>query len=335
MKLDVEQVLARADLEDLCGADVELRPVAGELHGRCPFCTCTSTERRHVCDRFRINRDRTRWYCRHCADKGGNAIDYAMRRYDLDFLRACVLVGRGAIHLPDTSPTPLHRTAPPSATPFEPLALEPLTSNHAAGRYLLDRRSIPLELAQAAGVGRVIYSGNLWIAFPFLDLDAHVVAYQLRKPSDTAQHLHHTIGPKGDGLFIAGSLATSPIVALTEAPIDALSLAVAGLACIALGGTGHGPAWLDDVLCGQKVLLAHDRDDAGDAGAARHAAPGRLRAVPQAKDWNQDLCTLGPVELRENMRQWCQRFTTRVTCRGPLDSVEQTAAFGSATASSQ
>lgn len=89
--------------------------------------------------------------------------------------------------------------------------------------------------------------------------------------------------------------AASPAIIVTEAPIDALSLAVLGFPSVALCGTSI-PHWFH-LACGlKKVALATDADEAGDAAAAKHEAflsvygAQCFRLRPEdAKDWNEML----------------------------------------------
>jgi hypothetical protein len=53
-------------------------------------------------------------------------------------------------------------------------------------------------------------------------------------------------------------------VAITEAPLDAIALAMKGLPSIALFGAGNRQAWLVDSLAGRNVVIATDEDAAGN-----------------------------------------------------------------------
>ena len=90
-------------------------------------------------------------------------------------------------------------------------------------------------------------------------------------------------------------------VALTEAPIDALSLAQLGLPSLALCGTTW-PAWLPSFLSDRQVYLAFDADDAGDSAATNLAdvltglkiSNDRLRPE-RCNDWNEELFSVLPA----------------------------------------
>lgn len=81
-------------------------------------------------------------------------------------------------------------------------------------------------------------------------------------------------------------------IAITEAPIDALALAGAGLPAIALNGTSW-PEWLPEYLGGREVFIATDADDAGDKCAAKLAAMCEGLAIVRrlrpngGKDWGE------------------------------------------------
>jgi DNA primase len=115
-----------------------------------------------------------------------------------------------------------------------------------------------------------------------------------------------TYGPKKYGVFLTpgalGRMEGAPLI-VTEAPIDALSLAAVGFPALALCGTS-GPPWLHRAGAFRRVMLAFDADEAGDR-AAHELAPdletfgarcSRLR--PEGgKDWNEILCTIGAPAL--------------------------------------
>ena len=104
-----------------------------------------------------------------------------------------------------------------------------------------------------------------------------------------------------------GARSTTGRLVITEAPIDALSLAVAGVPAIALGGTSW-PDWLPSACALRPVVLALDADKAGDDGCTR--LTGALQAYGATierwrpsggKDWNDLLTSLGADRLRAEL----------------------------------
>lgn len=225
-------------------------------------------------------------------------------------------------------------TAPPqkreSEIPSESLSLfheqckgmQPFADSPAEA-YLLSR-GIPSELAQAARCryhptwGRTS-GGSAGIGpaviFPFYGEDGQSVAGSGRAiRGDVPSRLKsRTYGPKSAGIFFTpGALDADP-VAITEAPIDALSLSLAGLPSFAVGGCSGLPAWLVKKLglpsmntpagYSRKVYLAFDNDPAGEQAAARIGANlplmRTIRLRPDRKDWNEDLVQDGLDALRE------------------------------------
>jgi hypothetical protein len=94
---------------------------------------------------------------------------------------------------------------------------------------------------------------------------------------------------------------------ITEAPIDALSLAAAGMTAIALCGVALRE-WAPEAFAGKRVLLAFDADKAGDDAAEEWKAALRFgtyakRLRPEGgeggKDWNAMLMAHGPDGLAD------------------------------------
>ena len=146
------------------------------------------------------------------------------------------------------------------------------------------------------------YQGAPALVFPLSDNAGQLVAFQGRKtdPGDGLKVL--TFGPKTAGVFWApGSLAAwqeGKPLALTEAPLDALTLAVCGVPAVALCGSSAPPEFLTVGCFGRRYWLAFDADDAGDKAAQTIGANlklygaivERLRPI-EAKDWNEALQT--------------------------------------------
>jgi len=163
----------------------------------------------------------------------------------------------------------------------------------------LAKRGIAVEVARDSGV---LFAPGFYGApaaiFPLCNRSGEMVAASGRYFSEKAKPKTRIAGAKRDALFATRGALTSPsapAIILTEAPIDALSLATAGYSAVALCGTS-APSWIH-LACGLKrVLLAFDADKAGDDAAM--ALESRLtpfgarceRLRPEgAKDWNEVL----------------------------------------------
>ena len=173
-----------------------------------------------------------------------------------------------------------------------------------AAEYLA-RRGISLQAAQAAGaMFHPKLAGHPTVCFPLRDQSGSLVALGARAiegPADTAKR---TVGPRSGACFYTpGALDADP-VAITEAPIDALTLSQAGLPAFGLFGVDW-PAWLPPALRWRTVYVATDADPAGDHAAelliqalqARGAKATRLRPPEGAKDWNEALQRDGKITL--------------------------------------
>jgi len=99
MSTDIAALKQRINLADLIGRDTPLIRIAGtrggEWAGPCPF--CGGQDRLHVQPAYGGGR----WFCRQCAPRGGDAIDYLCRRERLTFHEA---VSRLAVLAPTAQP---------------------------------------------------------------------------------------------------------------------------------------------------------------------------------------------------------------------------------------
>lgn len=81
----------------------------GEYAGPCPFCGGA--------DRFHVTPAAGKWYCRQCAARGGDAIDYVMRRRNLTFQEAITyLTGQPSLPAQPVAPAYARPSAEPSWT---------------------------------------------------------------------------------------------------------------------------------------------------------------------------------------------------------------------------
>lgn len=181
----------------------------------------------------------------------------------------------------------------------------------------LATRGISAELATAARCGFTENwrgKGGYWpaVVFHLFGENGEPVALHGRaidKPGDWWYRKKQTKGPMSLGVFYTpGALDDVPgPIAIIEAPIDALSLAEAGMPAIATCGTRNPPAWVIKriAMTSKIVYLAHDNDAAGDAAAEQTGLSLYLveqhRLRPRLKDWNADLVNDGLDTLRKRL----------------------------------
>lgn len=186
--------------------------------------------------------------------------------------------------------------------PAELARLVPIAGTPAA--EYLKGRGIPAELAAAAGVQfSPSFCGVPAVVFPILK-DGQLVALQGRPIGEGIKRtLKQGSGPHGGTFATPGALESDPKI-IVEAPIDALSLAAAGVPAIATIGTSCPPNFAER-LPYARVLAAHDRDEAGEKAskslaeqlAKNGAKCDRLRPPERCKDWNDALLAYGAEQL--------------------------------------
>ena len=120
------------------------------------------------------------------------------------------------------------------------------------------------------------------------------------------------------GIFYTVNGTQQEYVIVTEAPLDALSLAACGFPALALLGT-HYPDWLPAAIGARPAYLATDNDGAGDGAAGKlcnalAANGGKVyRLKPEGvKDWNEYLCTHGPAVMEAAII--AAAFPDRIPC---------------------
>jgi DNA primase len=275
----------------------------------CPFCgDCKPKNDAHRS--LSLNSESGVYYCYRCK-VGGKLRDHWEERPKLSRRERERAKLRKAFELP-----PAPDSAPdndPASTPAEwKKHLQGLTAllDTPGARYLAQRHLAP-ELCHAAGV---MFCGN-WlgraaVVFPIHDPAGALVAAQGRYMDRRADPKTRTVGPKSLGIFSTLDVWEAPAVILVEAPIDALSLAMAGYPAVALCGK-DAPEWLPKWLSKKRpfgrVLLGFDADDAGDQAATELTATfisygakvGRLRPEG-SKDWNEFLQFAG----RDGLADW-------------------------------
>lgn len=278
-------------LADLEAFDSQAPQRTGERRFLCPLCgqsKARDAAHRSLC----LNTASGLWNCKRCGEKGRlrdfrdeGTTKVPRKRAQMALQRAFELAPAADDHND-------------ALTDFRPLwaGCQPLGSE--AVRYL-ERRGISRSIAELADVRfHPRWHGREALVFPFKDPSGQVVAIGGRtllsggidKPAS---------GPKKHGAFWApwnkfGPLDPDlPAIIVCEAPIDALSLAMAGFPALAIGGTSP-PVWLAQKCAFRRVILGFDADEAGDnawikVGAHLRSFGARCeRLRPQgAKDWNE------------------------------------------------
>jgi DNA primase len=147
------------------------------------------------------------------------------------------------------------------------------------------------------------------VVFPVRDRTGSLVAIQGRVlgPDEHGPKVL-TRGDLGSGVFQSTATALiESVIAIVEAPIDALSLAAAGVQAIALCGT-NVPQWLPTALAFRTVAIGFDADAAGDAASRKAAVEFQAlgceveRWRPTLNDWNEVLTDFGIDALAASLR---------------------------------
>lgn len=186
-----------------------------------------------------------------------------------------------------------------------------LTPQGATGADYLRMRGIAPDAADANDARfHPTWFGKSAVVFAVRDERGSLVAAQGRFLDPNASPKSISMGLIGSGVFATLDALDAQLVAVTEAPLDALSLAACGLPAIALLGCGLKP-WLRRMLKFRRVILATDDDEAGNKTAdtlrreltfstvERFPFPPKCDGV--TKDIN-DLLQRDPDALRQRVR---------------------------------
>jgi hypothetical protein len=201
-----------------------------------------------------------------------------------------------ADRLPGTGEGPedlWRRSAPLVATPAE---------------AYLEKRRVPLAVAEAAGVR---FTGDLNGRPAVL---ARLTGPEGETRAVHGRHLHDrrgegkmfTVGRSGGAFPVLDGLSADPLI-LVEGLFDALSIAAAGLPCVAT--IGRWVDWLPGLASGREVWLAFDANRPGERSARGFAASlggsrcRRLRPPGGRGDWNAAARKIGAAGLA----RWLQK----------------------------
>ncbi len=193
------------------------------------------------------------------------------------------------------------------------------------GLAYLEGRGLSTEIVFSSGARSLHLHNRDWVAFPFTGPNGDVVAFQARAIDQEANG-HRAYGPKKAGVFLTSShTLKAETVYVTEAPIDALSLAMCGRHAIALGGVVM-PDWLIKTLAFRSIALAFDNDSNGAGRKAAQELQPKLfafgasafRMKPQRDkdqdkgDWNLMLKELGSGRLWQWLNYYESKAVTKL-----------------------
>ncbi len=311
---------AGLSLADLERNDPTARDHGTERRYLCPLPACADHQRPASHRSLSLNAGTGVWHCHRCHESG------LLTDYQTDAPKRPAYSAnqrprpsRGLQALatlpPPTPPaqpsSPTDTPPPPAKVPASPIAGAPELRNRqklpgTPGAEYLSRRGIPEDVARAAHVRySPAWYGRPGVVFALQDLNGYLVACQTRHIDERTDPKAHSLGEAKAGLFATAGAMDAPALVVTEAPIDALSLAAAGLPAVACCGVALRP-WILPACVGRVVLLAFDADDAGDKAYQEWQAMlrpigarvYRLRPEAGAKDWNELLQTIGTDALR-------------------------------------
>lgn len=324
------------DAKALSLADLEANDPGAPEHRRnrrfyCPLAGCHGVRRDASHRNLSANIENGAWNCKRCGESG------KLREYHEKGPQACRR---------ERTQSGLRSAFSPRAVPV----LADLPTEHSEGwrgklrqvlkplegtpgEDYLNARGIPVGLAQEARVrycprwehweqeGKAGTGDCRWVlkgvsrrvVFPVYAEDQRtLVGVQARSISPADDHTASKLsrGEISRGVFATTGAWNAEEVALVEAPIDALSLAVCGLPALATLGTNL-PAWLAHALAFRRVLIGTDADEPGNAAAdrwrtelRRRGAVGLARLKPEgSKDWNEAL-TRDPAALRAYIQRY-------------------------------
>jgi hypothetical protein len=318
----------------LSRADIEAHDPEGGRGGRwlCPMPECAehTDPRRHRS--LSLVPETGLWHCHRCHAQGQIKDAWkdfkpkSKKERDAD-LMARRRVGLEKILAKVATPDADQESAPAPKDRFG--SLSRLETSRPALAYLATRGlSSPdaLALLTASGVrfapdfGRreatetvKASSGTASVVFPLRDAKGKLIAAQGRflKPWSSGQKFH-TLGDKLSGVFATHGameiMQKGGPVAIVEAPLDAVTLALAGVPALALCGCNGLPEWLQRKACGRHWLIAFDNDENGAGDRAAEKIGEALRTLgghvqrlkpTEAKDWNEALQIGGEVWDRE------------------------------------
>ena len=307
-------ILSLADLE----AFDPHAPAGGrERRFTCPLPACADKPKGPSHRSLSLNVATGEWTCYRCSAGGQLREHWQTRNRQADVRRAFGLPPVSAGATQNSGKTVAAATpASASSTPVEPQKTragedwrevlqnaQDLNGNARALEYL-SRRGLSRPMA----IGNDVAYSPSWygrpaVLFPIRDRAGELVAMQGRYIDGRDTPKARTAGELKLGVFKTLEALDTETMVITEAPLDALSLAAVGVPAIALCGT-NAPSWLPQTAAFRRVALAFDADTAGQDASDKLATLLRsfgavvTRWAPPRKDWNAVLLEDGADALR-------------------------------------
>jgi Toprim-like len=183
------------------------------------------------------------------------------------------------------------------------------------GQAYVERRGVPIEIADTAGVRfEADFGGRAAVIVALRDRNDRLVSVHGRYLSVVrGQGKMLTIGPGNGVIAVLGGWQAEPLI-LVEGLFDALSLAACGWAGLAT--IGRWARWLPDMTAGRVVWLAFDASKSGEADAVRFAGllrgaeVRRLLPPPLCKDWSTALVKNGRLAVTRWLRHSLEAGST-------------------------
>ncbi len=296
-------------LDELEAHDPHASARGGERRFLCPLPACGDKQRGVQHRSLALNVESGAWTCHRCQGSGKLRERWTPRRERQQVQLRKAFGLRAAATVPAPTPPATESPAPADAASWYDAIRRTHPLVGTPGAAYLEARGIPPELL---GTIDALYSADHYgrpsILFRVRDRAGRTVAVIGRYVDGRDDLKGRDAGKKSHGVFATpGARSTTGRLVITEAPIDALSLAAAGVPAIALGGTSW-PDWLPSACALRPVVLALDADTGGDDGCTR--LTGALQAYGATverwrpsggKDWNDLLTSLGADQLRTDL----------------------------------
>jgi DNA primase len=268
----------------------------------CPFCGSDKPRdagHRSLCASLETGA----YHCHRC-DARGKLRDFWQERPKLSRNARALETTRRALRLPEVPPV---KACDGAGWRSNLSDLQPLEGT--PGAVYLTGRGLSVDLCERARVRFApSWFGRPAAVFPSRDAGGALIGAQGRYTDGRDTPKTRTVGSAG--VFLTPFALSSEVLTITEAPIDALSLAMAGVPSVAVFGCNL-PEWFHRLRAFPRVAIATDADEPGDKAATKWTA--RLesfgaqcfRLLPGgpefegAKDWNGALSLLGAADLRE------------------------------------